>query len=338
MPQLDKASELLIEAWLRDSSGGTINRNRWQVWAFPQSRCDLRGKGVRTNLTFIQEAYPGVTALDRATAPGDAALFVTDAFTEEVVHYVESGGKVLLLSAGDLPAVRDPHCNLFRTVPYNTGSTGNMGTLIADHPALGRFPHNGWCELQFLHLISGIWPLDLEALKPAKIDTIVRCIGHHKTMRNKAYLFEAAMGRGAFVATTFDIARTFAARPETQYLVDELLRYCLSAEFKPRNELPAKFFLDRIQAKRERGAARSWEPNSGVTNGYGPEEAIDADLNTFWASNAPNCKTPKDLGVELPKPRTIAGVRITYYNSQYVPAMDGQDLQLGRRPMAVPGR
>jgi hypothetical protein len=356
VPQLDRANELLIEAWLRNSAGGTINRNRWQIWAFPQSRCELdqlsrhllptradscpvrqhrsgcgpaalRGKGVKTNLAFIQGAYPGVTVLDRATPPGDAALFVTDAFTEEVVHYVESGGKVLLLSHGDLPAVRDPHCNLFRTVPYNTGSTGNMGTLIADHPALRRFPHSGWCELQFLHLISGVWPLDLDAFQPAKIDPIVRCIGHHKTMRNQAYLFEVTMGRGAFVATTFDIARTFAARPETQYLVDELLRYCLSTEFKPRNELSAKFFLDRIQAQRARGTARSWDANSGLTGGYEPEQAIDADLNTFWASNTPNCKTPKDLGVELPQPRTITGVRITYYNSHYVPAMDGQDLQ-----------
>lgn len=248
LPQL--ASELLIETSLRDAAGGTINRNQWQIWALPQSRCDLRGKGAKTSLAFMQKAYPGVTALDRATPPGDAALFVTDAMTEEAVRYVESGGKVLLLSAGDLPAVRDPHCNLFRTVPYNTGNTGNMGTLIADHPALARFPHNGWCELQFFYLISGIWPFDLEAFQPAKIDPIVRCIGHHKTMRNKAYLFEAAMGRGALVATTFNIAGTFATRPETQCLVDELLQYCLSAEFKPRNELPAKFFLDRIQAKR----------------------------------------------------------------------------------------
>jgi len=107
VPQVDKASELLIEAWLQDS-GGEINRNRWKIWAFPQTRRDLRGKGVSTNLTFIQEAYPGVTALDRVTVPGDVALYVTDAFTEEVVHYVESGGKVLLLSDGDLPEVRDP--------------------------------------------------------------------------------------------------------------------------------------------------------------------------------------------------------------------------------------
>jgi hypothetical protein len=254
-------------------------------------------------------------------------LFVTDAFTEEVVRYVESGGKVLLLSEGDLPVVRGPHCNLFRTVPYNTGSTGNMGTLIADHPALRQFPHEGWCDLQFLRLISGVWPLDLDALKPARIDPIVRCIGHYKTMRNQAYLFEAAMGRGAFVATTFDIAHSFSARPEAQFMLDELLRYCLSAEFRPRNELPAKFFIDRIQARRARGVARSWDRNSGITGGYEPEKAIDGDWETFWASNAPNRKTPKDLGIEFPKPRTISGVRTTYYNGQYVPAMDGQDLQ-----------
>jgi len=146
-------------------------------------------------------------------------------------------------------------------------------------------------------------------------------------MRNQAYLFEAAMGHGVFVATTFDIARSFSVRPEAQFMLDELLRYCLSAEFRPRNELPAKFFIDRIQAKRARGVARSWDRNSGITSGYEPEKAIDGDWDTFWASNAPNRKTPKDLGIEFLKPRTISVVRITYYNGQYVPAMDGQDLQ-----------
>ena len=110
-------------------------------------------------------------------------------------------------------------------------------------------------------------------------------------------------------------------------MVDELLRYCLSAEFKPRNELPAKFFLDRIRAKRARGTARSWGFNSGLTRGCEPEKAIGANLDRFWASNTPNRRTPKDLGVEFPKPQTIAGARITYFNNQYVPAMDGQDLQ-----------
>ncbi|NUQ63894.1 MAG: hypothetical protein HUU20_15560 [Pirellulales bacterium] len=328
VPQLDGASELVIEARLRDATGSTINRNQWKIWAFPRTRCDLRGKGVKTNLPDIQAAYPGAALLDKAAPPSDAALFVTDTFSEEAVHYVESGGRVLLLSTGDLPEVRGPHCNLFRTVPYNTGSTGTMGTRIADAPALARFPHNGWCDLQFLHLISGVWPLDLDALKPAKIDPLVRSIGHYKTMRNQAYLFEAAIGRGAIMATTFDIARTLPARPETQFLLDELLRYCLSDRFKPPSELGAKFFLDRIEAKRRRGTARSWELNSGVTAGYEPDKAHDGDSNTFWASNAPDRKTPKDMGVEWPKPRAIAGVRIEYYNSQYVPAMDGQDLQV----------
>jgi len=257
VPQLDRASELTIEASLRAPTGRAINQNRWKIWAFPKARCSLQSKRVKTTLAMIQEAYPGVAILDRAAAPGDASLFVTDAFSEKVVHYVESGGKVLLLGASDLPQVRGPHCNLFRTVPYNTGDTGNMGTLIADHPALRQFPHEGWCDLQFLRLISGVWPLDLDALKPARIEPIVRCTGHYKTMRNQAYLFEAAMGRGAFVATTFDIAHSLPARPEAQFMLDELLRYCLSAEFKPRNELPAKFFLDRIRTKRARGVARS---------------------------------------------------------------------------------
>ena len=58
-----------------------------------------------------------------------------------------------------------------------------------------------------------------------------------------------------------------------------------------------------------------------------PDKAIDGYGDTFWASNAPNRKTPKDLGVEFPEPRTVKGVRIAYFNKNYVPAMDGQDLQ-----------
>jgi hypothetical protein len=37
--------------------------------------------------------------------------------------------------------------------------------------------------------------------------------------------------------------------------------YRLSVEFRPRNELPARFFLDRIQVKRARGLPRQRRGN-----------------------------------------------------------------------------
>jgi len=259
LPNLEKAGALTIEASLRTRDGNLVNRNHWPIWVFPDAMPDLRGKDVQSNLPFLTNACPGVGAFDPSRGPQGASLVVTDKLSETVLSYLEKGGNVLLLSDGwrtDLPAeLRNKlasegkgtsqsglpdageRCTNFRTIEYNSSEAGNMGTVISDHPALGEFPHEGWCDLQFYYLVQNFIPFDLAALKPAKIHPIVRSNGSWQKMQDKAYLFEAEVGKGKLMASSFGIAPTFAGHPETRCLLSQLLKYCSSDRFTPRDKL-----------------------------------------------------------------------------------------------------
>jgi hypothetical protein len=109
---------------------------------------------------------------------------------------------------------------------------------------LRGFPHRGWCDLQFLHLIHGAFPILLEPYRPDRIEPIIRSIGHKNTMVDKAYLFEVGVGRGALLATSLRIAQTYATHPESRRLLECLLSYAAGETFAPQ----AKVTRERLAA------------------------------------------------------------------------------------------
>ena len=242
LPRLGRAAKILVRADLLDKTQGRINRNHWKLWVFPQDRFYLREDyEVGTDLAFLRKAYRGITHVGSGKTEAGLDLLITDQLGEATLEYLDGGGRVILLNRkGALPEVRGRDCSLYRSVPYNRGKGGNMGTIIARHPALRNFPHEGWCDYQFVWLIHGAYPMDLDALLPARIEPIVRSIGHYKYLKNKAYLFEARVGRGALLVASFNMAQTFGEHPETRFLMDQFLRYALNGPFSPKQELPLK--------------------------------------------------------------------------------------------------
>jgi len=186
-----------LEATLLDGNR-KITGNTWRLWAFPT------------------EPIPDVDVL------------MTDRLDTVALERLARGGRVLLLSPGsaepapgELP--RDPGEPLYRTVPFNYGTEGNMGTLIRLHPALGAFPHDGWCDFAWAPLLDEARPFALDAFLPCRIDPIIRSIGHMRTLRNKAYLFEVAVGRGRLLACALQHRQD--KDPAAQYLYHTLLQY-----------------------------------------------------------------------------------------------------------------
>jgi beta-galactosidase len=254
LPAWEKAGGLTIEAVLRTRDGNLVNRNRWTIWGFPEGMPDLRGRDVTSNLPFLTNACPGVGAFDPAQEPHGSGLLVTDALRDSVLRHLENGGRVLLLSAGAaLSGLPDsgPRCTEYRTIPYNSGDAGNMGTVIYAHPALAAFPHEGWCDLQFFCLVQGYSPFDLGGLRPAKLHPLVRSNGSYTQMQDKAYLFEAEIGKGKLMASSFGIAPTFAGHPETRFLLSQLLEYCCSERFAPRDKLAPEILRALLQKRSE---------------------------------------------------------------------------------------
>jgi hypothetical protein len=124
------------------------------------------------------------------------------AVSAETVQYLTKGGRVLLLSPeGSFSS--EP--TIFRLASWDGG--GPSGTEIAnEHPALRGMPNEGWGDLQFFYLIQGSKSISLDSI-PGKIEPIVRFIDRPQRLSNRAYLFEASVGKGKLVVSGFNFAR-----------------------------------------------------------------------------------------------------------------------------------
>jgi hypothetical protein len=253
LPGHNDASMFTLRAELSDADGRLINTNDWSLWSFPRrSVDDLRSLGERVAATHVPESWWQRYSWHRPLSPEEPIdentdlVFVGATLTRAVQRYLAGGGRVVVLSNGSLPEVRQTYGDLYRTVPWNTGMEGNSGTVIRNHPALAGFPCSDICDLQFVHLIKGTWPLDLDIWRPLAIDPIVRCIDHYRQGRQKAYLYEVQVGDGRLLATSFDVFTSFdETHPETLFLVDMLMRYALSDAFAPQARIEPSIF-DRV--------------------------------------------------------------------------------------------
>ena len=196
------------------SGDRTVCGNGWALWGFPPPAPDAgaraRGHSVR----------------------------VVDTFDDATLDVLADGGRVLFLAeepadgpAGDLP--RSPGAPLYRTVPYNHGTVGNMGTTIAAHPVTDALPHEGWCDLYFAPLIQGAHPFALDVYRPHRIRPIIRSIGHMRTMHDKAYLFELAVGRGRLMACSLRLREAQDRTPAAAYVLERMLEYMEGDELRP---------------------------------------------------------------------------------------------------------
>jgi len=263
MPATTEPAEYDLRLIL-DDGNREISRNHWTLWAVPRPQEVGWTSDVATDLPWLAKVYPSMKRLDPQSPAGK--VVVTQQVTDALIDYVDHGGRVVLFSDGALldyrPGVayrpgqvldqgwQNSFTRRFRSPPWNLGAHGNMGTVIDDHPALGQFPHRGWCDLQFLHLVSGAYPIVLEHYRPQRIDPIVRSIGHKNTIVNKCYLFEVRIGQGALLATSFRVAGTFVAHPESRYLADVLVAYATSPAFRPKAAVPREAFAASVASRK----------------------------------------------------------------------------------------
>jgi hypothetical protein len=226
---------LRLDADLREGSR-RIATNAWTLWWFPAAPLDGIRTAFATTLSGLVRACPAAEPVSAAPADAGGRLLVAEAITDEVLGCLRRGGRVLLLAPAtsqgrDLR--RGEGATRYRTVPYNMGTTGNMGTVIRRHPALGRFAHHGWCDFVFEPLIEGAAPFSLQPFHPRRVRPIIRSIGHMRTMEDKAYLFEMNVGRGRLVACSLRLTDRLGGYPAADYLLAAMLRYLAGERLSP---------------------------------------------------------------------------------------------------------
>ncbi|MBI2844448.1 MAG: hypothetical protein HYX78_13720, partial [Armatimonadetes bacterium] len=196
----DLAKPIKLTLFARLSGGEYEIENDWDFWAFPKAAPpDIRAAADKSIIDRYGRRYKGL-----APAKGAAVgkLNVVSTINQDTVKFLARGDKVVLLGEGPFPALPtsfDP-CPTGRAV-------GNLATVIADHPALGAFPHEGWCDWQFYPMLTeaGAVVFDDPNLP---FNPILEVVSSYKLVRKQANLFELKVGEGKLLVCTmnFDVA------------------------------------------------------------------------------------------------------------------------------------
>jgi hypothetical protein len=240
-PASETGYKLELHVALYDG-GKQVNENNWSFWAFPETP-ELSATGfMRLNPT------------NSPAIPAGTPLVVAGFADQALVDYVQAGGKCLLLSRGSHIENTNVYYGsttfytAFRTIPWNAGP-GNMGTVVANHPALAAFPHDDMCDLQFVYLIRDVLPMEFTPLKKYGVEPIVRGIDWYRSNRDNAYLLEFNVGQGKVLATTFNILPRMKDHLEVRDFVHRLASYTQGEKFQPTANVPAEEFLNLFSAR-----------------------------------------------------------------------------------------
>ena len=237
IPPRAAAEKLTLAVTLTDENGSCVND--WNFWAFPRDPFKEQSRKLcYRGIAGFETVYPWAKELKAAPVAADCELLVTSECDEATRAYLEQGGRVLLLNPERL--FKTEKVSGFRAAGWDPRlSGGHVGTAAqSGHPAIRNMPCDGWCDLAFYPLIMGAKFAVLDDLA-VHIDPIVRSIDVPQRLSNRAFLFEARVGKGRLLVSGLNFAAALSGGdPAAAYLRDQLVRYGLSDAFAPKAELP----------------------------------------------------------------------------------------------------
>jgi hypothetical protein len=125
-----------------------------------------------------------------------------------------------------------------------------MGILCRpSHPSLADFPTATHADWQWWDLMSSSRAFVLNGAPPG-LQPIVQVIDDAARSYPLGAVFEARVGRGKLIATSFDLINSLDTRLAARQLRFSLLRYAASRHFNPPTELPPAY-LDELFAGKD---------------------------------------------------------------------------------------
>jgi hypothetical protein len=124
-----------------------------------------------------------------------------------------------------------------------------MGILCqSSHRALADFPTATHADWQWWDLMSGSRAFVLNGA-PAGLTPVVQVIDDAARSYPLGAVFEARVGRGKLLATSFDLINSLDTRLAARQLRSSLLRYAASRDFDPRTEVQAAYLSELFSGK-----------------------------------------------------------------------------------------
>lgn len=195
LPQVENPSAMKLYVQLE--CGNILAENEWELYLFPETTCDI---------------------CDLVIDPPDA---------ESLWEALDAGKDVLMLKAGPLVSIPTSF-----QIALAGRTVGNLATVIADHPAISGFPHEGFCGWQFRRLLEGGSAVVFSDGIP--FDPIIEVASSHKNPNRQAILFEVRVGRGRMLVCGFQFSDL---DPAACWLKTKLMTYMKSDLFAPCHNL-----------------------------------------------------------------------------------------------------
>ena len=224
LPAVTAPLALLLHARLCE--GEREISNEWPLWLFPASSRLPEGV-MRYHDAAICWLREWTEIPVTTTADTSMPLLLTEVIDDHIETYLRAGGRVLLAASEGLVRPHPPnfgYVHYYFTPPanYSPYEDGQNGTLVANHPLLGAFPHDGFADLHWFHLIDEAPPIDLEAFGLTDGEPVVRVIHRYPVCRPLGYLHEVAVGRGRLILCALTLSPN---RSEARYLLAQLCAY-----------------------------------------------------------------------------------------------------------------
>ena len=191
LPQIDDPGAMKLCAELE--CGDVFAENEWELYLFPEVAYDT---------------------CDFVMSPPDV---------DSLWEALDAGKDVLMLKADPLVSIPTSF-----QISLAGRTEGNLATVIADHPAMSGFPHEGFCGWQFRRMMEGGNAIVFDDGIP--FDPIIEVASSHKNPIRQAILFEFRVGNGRLLVCGFQFCDN---DPAACWLKSRLVAYAQSESFAP---------------------------------------------------------------------------------------------------------
>jgi len=193
LPAVDKAEEIILSVTL--DADELYAENQWEMYVFPEA-----------------EVKQGDVVVSEGMELG------------ELTELLKKGKKVVLFGT-------EPFASLPTSfkVALAGRTSGNVATVIADHPLGNVMPNKGFCGWQFAKLLEGGNAVCFNR-DDIPFNPIIEVVSTHKNVVKQSILFEFKAFEGSLIVCGFNFEES---DPGARWLRAKILEYATSDLFDP---------------------------------------------------------------------------------------------------------
>jgi hypothetical protein len=164
---------------------------------------------------------------------------------DELIRHLEEGRDVLIFGA-------EPFQSNWLTfkIALAGRTSGNLATVVNDHPILEGLPHEGFCSWQFESLMEDARAVILES-DIVPFDPIIEVVSSHKNVIRQAALVEYKVLNGRLIVCGFHFRDSDVA---ARWLKKQIVNYALSEKFAPKQKIDREGLASLIHGRVVKGA------------------------------------------------------------------------------------